>query len=208
VYGSNETEGFFDEEAILHPDSPYAESKARAEQRILDAAPAVVLRLAAVYGPNMKGNYPRLVNALRRKRFVLVGNGKNRRTLVHVHDVCRAAILAAENPSAVGRIYNVTDSQVHTVREVIAAICQALDIRGPRLEVPVHVARRAFGLLEDLSDLLGVQCAIGRSTIDKLTEDLAVSGDKIQDELGFSPRYDLISGWSHTLRNMHKGAWA
>ncbi len=208
VYGSSDGETPLTEDSPLAPDSSYAESKVQAERGVMDALPAVILRLAAVYGPNMKGNYPRLVNALQKKRFVLIGNGKNRRTLIHVHDVCQAAILAAEHPSAAGRIYNVTDGQVHTVREVISAICQALGTGGPRMEVPAHVARRAFGLLEDLSRLLGIRCAIGRSTIDKLTEDLAVSGDKIQDELGFSPRYDLISGWSHTLRNMHKGARA
>ena len=202
VYGSSEAGLVYDEDSPACPNSLYAETKLQAESIALDGLPAVVLRLAAVYGPGMKGNYIRLLNALRKGHFFMIGDGCNRRTLVHIRDACQAAVLAAEHPDAVGHIYNVTDGQIHTLREIVTAICQALGKKPPRFRLPVSLVRPAFGLLEDGLRLLGVRSPIGRSTVNKMTEDLAVSGDRIQRELGFSPRYDLVTGWRESVEQM------
>jgi hypothetical protein len=45
---------------------------------------------------------------------------------------------------------------------------------------------------------------VGRATIDKLLEDIAVSGEKIQRQLGFQPRYDLRAGWRQTIEQMNR----
>jgi UDP-glucose 4-epimerase len=200
VYGSSESGIVYDENSRTLPDSWYAESKIEAEGVVINSFPSVVLRLAAVYGPRMKGNYIRLLEALQRGRFVMVGNGQNRRTLVHLQDACDAAILAAEHPDAVGHIYNVTDGRIHTFREVIAAICGALGREVPTFSLPVSLIRPVFGLTEDALHLLGRKSPVGRSTVDKLIEDLAVSGDRIQRELGFRPRFDLASGWKEVVK--------
>ncbi len=195
VYGSSEPGLFCDEDSPIHPDSLYSQTKAQAEKIILEELPSVVLRLAAVYGPQMKGNYRRLLNALQKGYFFTVGHGLNRRTLVYIHDVCQAAILAAEHPDALGRIYNVTDGYIHTMQEVLTAMCTALGKNRPRFSLPAGIARTVFGVLEDLFRLFGHKSPIGRWAVDKLIEDLAVSGDRMQRELGFIPQYDLIKGW-------------
>lgn len=202
VYGSSQPNQLLDEETPLRPDSLYGETKIDGEKIVLAELPAVVLRVAAVYGPRMKGNYPRIVKALRRKRLALIGDGRNRRTLVHTDDVCDAAIAAAEQTTAVGQIYNVTDGQVHTMREIIAAIAAALEQRPPKLSLPVRPVRVVAGMLEDGLRIVGKNSPVGRATIDKLTEDVAVSGEKIQRELGFHARFDLRAGWRQTLEQM------
>ena len=72
-----------------------------------------MLRLGAVYGSRIKGNYERLVRSLVRGRFIPVGYGANRRTLVYDKDVARAAVLAAIHDAAAGKIYNV--SPLHNI---------------------------------------------------------------------------------------------
>jgi hypothetical protein len=42
-----------------------------------------VLRLGAVYSSRIKGNYERLLRALACNRFIAIGSGLNRRTLVY-----------------------------------------------------------------------------------------------------------------------------
>jgi UDP-glucose 4-epimerase len=202
VYGSTRPGQLFDEAAPLNPDSWYAETKIDGEQIVLGELPSVVLRVAAVYGPRMKGNYPRLVEAVRRGRLAFIGDGRNRRTLVHETDVCDAAIAALEHEAAAGQTFNVTDGRVHTMREIIAAIASALEQRPPRLSLPARPVRLIAGLLEDGLRLAGKSSPIGRATIDKLTEDIAVSGDKLQSELGFHPGYDLQTGWRQTVAEM------
>lgn len=202
VYGNSQPNELHDEETPLHPDSLYAETKAEGEKIVLSELPSVVLRVAAVYGPRMKGNYPRLIQAIRRKWLPLIGDGRNRRTLVHVEDVCDAAIAAAEHESAPGQIFNVTDGQVHTMREIVSTIAAVLEQRPPMLRLPSRPARMAAGLLEDGLRIVGKKSPINRAAIDKLMEDIAVSGEKIQRQLGFRPRYDLQSGWKATIKQM------
>lgn len=199
VYGATERGQIFDEESVLRPQTIYAETKLEAEKIALGTLPSVVLRLAAVYGPRMKGNYPVLVEALRKGRFVKIGDGTNRRSLVHVEDVCRAAMLVAETRASLGETYNVTDGSVHTLNEIIDAISVALEKGPPRLRLPFGPSRALAGVLEDGAQLFGLKSPIGRSTVEKLNEDVAVSGKKIERELGFEARVDLLSGWRKTV---------
>jgi nucleoside-diphosphate-sugar epimerase len=75
--------------------------------RSADGQPlGTVLRLGAVYGSRIKGNYERLTRALARNRFIPIGKGLNRRTLVYDKDVGRAAALAVSHPAAAGRVFN------------------------------------------------------------------------------------------------------
>jgi nucleoside-diphosphate-sugar epimerase len=199
VYGASVNGELSDEASTPKPESIYAETKLEAEKIVLGTLPSVVLRLAAVYGPRMKGNYPLLVEALRKGRFVKIGDGRNRRSLVHVEDVCRAALLVGDTPKAIGETYNVTDGKVHTLNEVIDAISVALKKSPPRLRLPVGPTRALAGVLEDGAHLFGIKSPIGRNTVDKLNEDVAVSSKKIERELGFEPRVDLLTGWCKTV---------
>ena len=60
------------------------------------------------------------------------------------------------------------------------------------------------GLMEDAFRLVGRKSPIGRDTIDKYTEDIAVDSTRIQTELGFKPQYDLLTGWQETVQEMRR----
>jgi nucleoside-diphosphate-sugar epimerase len=186
VYGATREPA--DEETPVAPSGAYATTKRRAEEIVLGAGlPATVLRLAAVYGSRMKGNYPRLVDALRRRRFIAVGDGSNRRTLVHQDDVVRAALLAADHVGDAPGVYNVTDGRAHSMREILGAISAALGRPAPRWSVPAGVARA-------LARPLGYG-----AMLDKYLENVEVRGERIQRTLGFEPRFGLLDGWKNAL---------
>ena len=86
--------------------------------------------------------------------------------------------------------------------EIIGTICDALGRKPPLLSVPVGPARFMAGLMEDTFRLVGRESPVVRDTIDKYTEDIAVSSQRIQTELGFKPQYDLRSGWRETVEEM------
>ena len=108
-----------------------------------------------------------------------------------------------QHPNAAGKVYNVSDGHFHPLKDIIAAICQALGRTPPRFSLPVGPVRMA-GFMEDAFRLVGQKSPIGRETIDKYTEDIAVSSQLIQNELGFKPQYDLRSGWQETVTEMRK----
>jgi len=191
-----------------HPDTFYAKTKLSAEQIVLNARGAdgqplgTVLRLGAVYGSRIKGNYERLTRALAQHRFIPIGNGLNRRTLVYDKDVGSAVALAVSHPAAAGQVFNVTDGGFHTLNEIIESICFALGCKPPRLSLPVGPMRLVAGLIEKGANTIGIKAPVTRETVDKYTEDIAVDGSLIQKKIGFIPHYDLKTGWEETLREM------
>ena len=146
----------------------------------------------------MKANYRRLVRAIERGWFVSVGPGTNRRTLIYEADVARAAVLAASKAPE-GSTYNVTDGKVHTLGEILDAIAAAVDKKLLPVHLPTAPTRLLAGLVEDSVSLIGRRSPVGRATIDKLVEDVAVSGQRFHDDFGFRPSMDLIAGWRQAV---------
>ena len=209
VYGNSNVQ-ILTEDAPAKPDTFYARTKLAAERIVLDAKRAdgqplgTVLRFAAIYGSRIKGNYQRLLQSLARGRFIPIGHGCNRRTLIYDRDVANAALLAAQHPKAAGKLYNASDGHFYTLNEIITAICQALGRNPPRYSVPVGPARFMAGFMEDALRLVGRKSPISRDTIDKYTEDIAVDSQLIQRELGFKPQFGLSAGWKETVQEMQK----
>ena len=163
-----------------------------------------VLRLGAVYGSRIKGNYERLVRALARGRFIPIGAGGTRRSMIYDRDAAAAAVLAMGHPAAAGRVFNVTDGQFHELRDIIGAICAALGRKPPRWSVPVAPVRAAAAIVEGCFKGIGQRPPITRATIDKYTEDFCVDGSLIQRDLGFRPAYDLQAGWREAIDLMRQ----
>jgi len=205
VYGASGGR-VLDEMSPTNPDTFYGQTKLDAEQIVLkarraDGAPlGTVLRFGAIYGSRIKGNYERLTNALSRNRFIPVGNGLNRRTLIYDRDVGRAVVQVVSHPAAAGRLYNVTDGGFFSMNEIIEAICLALGRKPPLFSLPAGPIRMAAGLITKGAGLLGRKAPITRDTVDKYTEDIAVDGSLFQKEIGFAPQFDLKAGWKDAVK--------
>jgi UDP-glucose 4-epimerase len=194
VYGRTDGTVEVDETGPVEPTTPYAISKAEAEAVAMAGPNTVVLRLAAVYGPTMRGNYTTLVEALRRGRFLWVGDGRNRRTLVHIEDAVRAAA-AATAPDLAGNVFNVTDGAVHTVRSIVEAICRALGRPAPGGRLPAGVALSLARTTEWGAAMVGRRPPITSSAVRTFLEDLAVSGALLMARTPYRPQIDLDAGW-------------
>jgi nucleoside-diphosphate-sugar epimerase len=198
------------EDAPLRPDTVYGQTKLAAEALVCqaqraDGAPlGVILRLGAVYGARVKGNYGRLLRALARGRFLPIGSGQNRRTLIYDRDVAAAVVLALGHPQAAGRIYNVSDGELHSLQSIITAMCHALGRRPPAVSLPVRPLRWALGCAERGARLLGRQAPVGPATLDKYLEETVVCAGRIQTELGFRPQVDLRTGWCETVAELRQ----
>jgi dTDP-glucose 4,6-dehydratase len=113
VYGSIE-HGSFDEESPLHPNSPYAASKAGGDLLVRSYfktynLPVIITRSSNNYGPF---HYPEkiiplfITNALQDQRLPLYGDGKNVRDWLYVEDNCEAVDLVLRKGKP-GEIYNI-----------------------------------------------------------------------------------------------------
>ena len=130
------------EDAIKQPQSPYAASKLAMEQAALMynevySLSTVCLRYFNVYGPRQKPDstyaavIPAFVTALiDGKQSTIYGDGEQRRDFVHVDDVVRANLLAAENDEAIGKVLNISGGGAVTINE-LAGILQDLIPNAP-----------------------------------------------------------------------------
>jgi len=204
VYGDTEGQ-IVDENSLPKPKTPYAQSKYEAEQIVLsaklpDGRPiGTVLRLAAVYGSRIKGNYKTLFEAISKGIFIPLGQGLNRKTLVYEKDVAEAVLAVLNNPFSIGKIYNVTDGNIYFLRDILDAIYTALGKKMPRFSLPVEPLKIISKPIDRVTMTLSKKSSRLKNLIEKYTEDVAVEGLKIKKDLGFRPNYDLINGWTEVV---------
>jgi UDP-glucose 4-epimerase len=93
---------------------------AYARQRSL---PVVIMRLFNTVGPRQTGRYgmvvPRFVRqALAGQSLTVYGDGQQSRCFTYVGDAVRAIVALADNPAAVGQVYNIGSTQEVTIEEL------------------------------------------------------------------------------------------
>lgn len=193
VYGPF-TEGIYDEDVVCSPVGPYATSKYEAEQRAREIAEKTgmaltILRLATLYGEDDPGNVGRLVRSLDRGRFIWIGTGANRKSLLYKEDAARACLMVASRPASGVRVYNVSAPPC-TMREIVDGIAAALDKRPFPVAVPAALALFMSGMLssnlhqtikkwlsEDIYDTSRFEGTFGFRTMTSLTDGLKVEVD-------------------------------
>jgi UDP-glucose 4-epimerase len=88
------------------------------------------------------------------------------------------------------------------LNEIIKAMCKALGRKPPGFALPVGPTRSLIRLIQKGSHAIGITPPVTKAIIDKYTEDIAIDGSLIQQELGFVPQYDLKTGLEETIREM------
>jgi len=205
-----ENELRLDESSEPAPENAYGRAKLHAEQAVLEGAAggsmrASVLRLPMVYGPGNKGNLPRMIKAIRRHRFPPPPDVHNRRSMVHVDDAVQAMLLAAVRERANGEVYIVTDGRVYSTREIYRMITMNLGRRPPRWSLPLWSIQ--YGArVGDLLLRLDIPVPLNSSAVRKLFGSAWYSSEKIREQLGFEPRYDLVRALPEIVTGKESGA--
>lgn len=195
-----------DEQAACEPETLYGKSKLEAERLVLEGGfvpEPVVLRLSMVYGPTRKGNLPRMIESIRKGRFPPLPETGNKRSMVHVDDVVRAATLAADRGSAIGQTYIVTDGQACSTRQIYEWICEALGRTIPNWKIPMPVLKDLAKIGDGIGRLRGHRFIFDSDALEKLTASACYSSLKIERELGFCPRRKLCESLPGIIAFLH-----
>ena len=131
----------------------------------------LALRYGGFYGPGSSlARTGPIADAVRRRRFPIVGSGAGVWSFVHLEDAAEATALAVERGTP--GVYNVTDDEPAPVRDGRPVLADALGAPAPR-RVPVWVGR-LFG---------------GELAVTMMTELRGASNAKAKRELGWTLRY-------------------
>ncbi len=142
VYGPY-TQGVYDEGVSCNPVGPYALSKYNAEQRAQGIAKKAgitltILRLATLYGEGDPGNVGRLMRSLDQGRFVWIGDGSNRKSLLYKEDAARACMAVTKRPETGIHLYNVS-APACTMLEIVDNIAAALGKHPFPVRIPASL---------------------------------------------------------------------
>jgi nucleoside-diphosphate-sugar epimerase len=130
MYGASDGDALLGEDAPLRPLTPYAESKVRSEEALVeldgDGFTTVSMRNATVYGVSSRLRLDIVLNNLAgwahvTGRIRLLSDGMSWRPLLHVRDLAKVAERMLEAPSELvgGRAFNVgSDEQNYLVRDL------------------------------------------------------------------------------------------
>lgn len=201
VYG-DAGEQQLDEQSDVRPENPYQETKLAAEAlvraREYDFDTSIV-RIAETYGPS-DWRLLKLFRGIERGQFFMIGPGTNRRQCIHVNDLVRGLLLAAEHPAAVGETFVIAGREVMTTSEMVERIATALDRKPPRTQLPMWPFLAAASVLETTLQPLRIHPPLHRRRLDFFRRSFVFSTVKAQRLLGFMPEIDFLSGAADTAR--------
>lgn len=188
VYGSlKPSDPAFKETTPYNPNSPYAASKASSDHLVRSYAhsfglPVSISNCSNNYGPYQ---FPEkliplmILNALTGKPLPIYGDGKQIRDWLYVEDHCQAIWTIIQN-GKLGESYNIGGGNQPTNIEIVKTICNILD--------ELDAANKPHeNLIEYVTDRPGHDRRYAMNT------------NKIHQELGWQPKYNLKHGLKKTV---------
>jgi dTDP-glucose 4,6-dehydratase len=190
VYGSLGTTGFFTEHTPYDPRSPYSASKASSDHLVRAyfhtyGLPVLLTNCSNNYGPYQfpEKLIPLMLNNGRQgKELPVYGDGGNVRDWLYVQDHCEAIVRVVEQGRS-GEAYNIGGHNEKNNLQVVELLCDMLDEKLGQL--PSGKARRS--LITFVQDRLGHD------------RRYAIAADKIDNELGWKPKYTFEQGIEKTV---------
>jgi nucleoside-diphosphate-sugar epimerase len=195
VYGEYSGQAL-DENTPPRPMNVYGRSKLQAEEVVRSYGQSLatsIVRISETYGP---GDFRllKLFRALERGRFVIIGDGLNRRQAIHVADLVRGLLLAAESPAATGETFVMAGQETMTTREMVQQVASAVGRRAPRRRLPLWPFLAAAVLFEWTLTPLGVQPPLHRRRLDFFRKSFVLSSAKARTVLDFTPAVPFAVG--------------
>ncbi len=183
VYGAESGENI-DEDAPLGGNSPYAKSKIATEKFLrswCDKNNVIlyILRPSLIAGKNPPGNLGDMINAIRSGKYVNVGGGKAKKSVLWAEDFAQ---VIEKGITKSGGVYNVCDD-IHPDFQAFSKIISLKLNRKMPQNIPFFIIKS----VALLGDLLGSKFPLNSKKLEKITNSLTFSNSKIKAELDFKP---------------------
>lgn len=202
IYGRHQINP--DESFEAQPSSEYGITKYEAEKIFVKWAEQdpecslTIVRPAVVFGERNIGNVRRLMEQIATKRFVIVGSGKNEKSMGYVGNISLLLASKANAESGVD-IYNFAGKPDLSTEQIVNIITDELKISHKFPHVPEWAVLIVGYMFDMLSKITGKKYPISSVRIKKFTADTIVSTEKLLKN-GFIEKFDLEEGLRRTIR--------
>jgi nucleoside-diphosphate-sugar epimerase len=183
------------------PDNDYGASKLAAEEEVRAWAAhragncALTLRPTVIYGPRMNdySNIYRMVDQIARHQFLPIGSMASTKSLAYVENVVDATLFLWKRIAPGVEVYNITDQQHLTSREIATIISRTLGVWIPPVALPYKPALALAGILDVVAKQTGLNLPITAARIKKVNTPTHHRSDKLR-RAGFAAKYSVHQG--------------
>ncbi|WP_018751778.1 NAD-dependent epimerase/dehydratase family protein [Paenibacillus sanguinis] len=183
------------------PANAYAATKLLAEQEVLsacqDGVPALILRPRAIFGPQDRSLFPRLLEANAQGGVPMIGEGQASIDLTYVDNVVDAMVLGCQaGPEALGRAYHISNGEAYTFRELMEKLFAMLAIPLQTRKLPYKVAYSLAALLELVYSALPLkgEPPLTRYTVGSIGVTHTLDISLARQYLGYTPQVSVEEG--------------
>jgi nucleoside-diphosphate-sugar epimerase len=208
-FGTNpRNDDVFRQHEPFNPYLGYGESKMRGEAAVREAhrtgrVETVVVRPPWFYGPWQPLRQTTFFTLVRRGRFPLIGDGRNRRSMVYVENLVQGVARAERHPGAPGQAFWVADSEPYEMRAVVETVKLALrdeglEVADRQLRLPAlggRVAERIDRALQHRGIYHQEMHVLG-----EMDKTIACDISATSAVLGYAPRIALLEGMRRSIR--------
>lgn len=191
VLGRRSPPGGFTDQTPVAPHNPYTRSKLEAEEWLVGSPEAprelVILRPPLIYGPGARGNFDRLLRAVRSGWPLPISGLDVPRSMLGVRNLNDLIGLAATHPGAPGAVMLVADRETTSVAEFARAISRRLGRRPRMIRLPSWMLNAALRMLGKNEDIL------------RLSEPFELRPTVASARLSWSPPYSQSEELQWTL---------
>jgi nucleoside-diphosphate-sugar epimerase len=198
------------EEISPHPITTYGESKLKAEQACADlrgTVPITIVRPPAVYGPRDKDIFE-FFKTMSKGLQPMVGMKEKFVSLIHVGDLVRGFVMAAESEKASGQTYFISSSKVYGWKEVGEVSRKVFGRSAFRIKIPeagvfaIAAFAEFFGLFSKKPVLINFEKAR-----DMVQNYWTCDSSKAQRDFGYAQEIPLGEGIRNTIEWYRSKGW-
>jgi len=172
VYGMPDSVA--DERTELAPFNDYGRTKAGAEKVLLDwqardprRRSLIIIRPTVIFGPGNRGNVFNLFRQIARRRFVMIGDGTNRKSMAYLDNVAHFFVRFIDAPAGVLTV-NYVDEPALDMNALVSLVRGHLFNRPDvGLRIPVSVGSALGSVADAAAYLTGRRLPISRVRVRK-----------------------------------------
>jgi len=203
IYGLNSPGAT--EDTAAEPFNAYGESKWQAEGVFRSWATEdscrslTIVRPVVVFGEDNRGNVYNLLRQIRSGRFIMVGAGKNKKSMAYIANLVDFLESLLTEPRGV-MVFNYLDQPDLTTGDLIVTARKALGFREKGFSVPYWVGLAAGIFFDIVSRVTGKEQSISAVRVRKFCAETSVSAARLE-ERKFERRYSLREGIKRTIQH-------
>lgn len=205
VYGLNKKNP--DESHPIDPFNHYGKSKWQAEEviqswfeKVPQERSASIIRPTVIFGEENRGNVYNLLKQIASGRFMMVGSGKNKKSMAYVGNISAFIKYEIENLKKGYEIYNYVDKPDFNMNELVSQVETSLSKKIPPTRLPYFLGIAGGTVFDLLSNITGKKFPVSKVRVQKFCATTQFDAGKI-DSINFKRPFTLQEALDKTLKH-------